>query len=111
MRSATIITRHQRRARRLQSLTAGRGAHRAALQTGLGYRVSGESGALVVHTHSLSWHRAKTPNITVPPAGRGWDRSSRVRVVGVDQANAPKQGIQHQRDKQVAETSTVETTE
>ena len=107
----TPITRHQRRARRLQKLAAAREAHRAALKAGLDYRVSGESGALVVHTHSLSWHRAKCPNITLPPLGRGWDRSSRVRVVWVDQADATKQGVQHRRDKQVAKTPTLKTTE
>ena len=86
---AKVSSRHQRRAWRLHRLTAAKEAHRAALLAGMGYRVSGESGALTVHTHSLSWHRAKCPNITVPPSGRGWDRSSPVRVEGVDQANAP----------------------
>ncbi len=47
----------------------------------LDYRVSGESGALTVHTHSMSWHRAKSPNITIPPPGRGWDGSGTVRMV------------------------------
>ena len=67
------MTRHQRRTGRLKSLTTAREAHRAAIRAGLDYRVSGESGALIVHTHSLSWHRAKNPNITVPPTGRGGD--------------------------------------
>ena len=73
-------SRHQRRARRLQKLTAAREAHRAALLAGLDYRVSGENGTLVAHTHSLSWHRTKSPNITVPPSGRPWDRSGPVKV-------------------------------
>ncbi len=47
----------------------------------LDYRVSGESGALTVHSHSMSWHRAKSPNITIPPPGRGWDGSGPVRMV------------------------------
>ncbi len=47
----------------------------------LDYRVSGESGALTVHTHSMSWHRAKSPNITIPPPGRGWDGSGAVQMV------------------------------
>ncbi len=75
-------SRHQRRARRLQRLTGGREARLVAQMAGLDYRVSGESGALVVHTNSLSWHRAKSPNITVPPPGRGWDKSGCVRVLG-----------------------------
>ena len=75
------ITRHQRRALRRQRLAAAKEAGRAALQAGLDYRVSGESGALTVHTHSLSWHRAKSPNITIPPPGRGWDGSGTVRMV------------------------------
>ena len=104
-------TRRQRRAWRLQRLTAGREARLVAQMAGLGYRVSGESGALVVQTHSLSWHRAKSANITVPPPGREWHRSSPVRVVRVDEATAPKQGIHNQRENQVAETPTVETTE
>ena len=77
----------------------------------LDYSVSGETGALVAHTHSLSWHRAKSPNIAAPPLGRGWDGSGPVRVVGVDAANAPKQGIHLLRGKHVAETATEETTE
>ena len=95
----------------MERLAAAKEAHRAALQAGLDYRVSGETGALVVHTHSLSWHRAKSPNITAPPPGRGWDGSGTVRVVGVDEADAPKQGIHLQRPKHVGETPTVETTE
>ena len=84
------VTRHQRRARRRQRLAAGREAGRAALQAGLDYRVSGETGALVVHTHSLSWHRAKSPNITIPPLDRGWDGSGPVRMVVVDDCNSLK---------------------
>ena len=110
MAEVRSITRHQRRAWRLQRLAADREARLAARMAGLDYRVSGESGALVVHTHSLSWHRAKSPNITIPPPGRDWDRSGPVRWIGVDEANAPKQGIHLQRGKQVAETATVETT-
>ncbi len=75
-------TRHQRRAWRLRELAAAKEARKIARMAGLDYRVSGESGALVVHTNSLSWHRAKSPNITVPPPGRGWDGSGPVRVVG-----------------------------
>ncbi len=90
MAEVRSITRHQRRAWRRQRLAATREACRAALQAGLDYRVSGETGALVVHTHSLSWHRAKSPNITIPPPGRGWDGSGPVRVVGADEANAPR---------------------
>lgn len=55
----------------------------------LDYRVSGESGALRVHTHSLSWHRAKCPNASLPPLGRGWDRSGPARLVGVHAPNSP----------------------
>ncbi len=84
------ITRHQRRAWRRQRLAAAREARRAALQAGLDYRVSGESGALIVHTHSLSWHRAKSPNITIPPLDRGWDGSGPVRMVVVDDCNSLK---------------------
>ncbi len=83
MAEVRSITRHQRRARR------------AALRAGLAYRVSGETGALVVHTHSLSWHRDKSPNITIPPPGRGWGASGPVRVVGVDEANALKRTSTH----------------
>ena len=75
------MTRHQRRTWRLQRLTTAREAHRAAIRAGLDYRVSGESGALIVHTHSLSWHRAKSPKITLPPEGQGWNRSGPVQVV------------------------------
>ena len=74
-------TRQRRRALRLQRLVGANEAHRAALRAGLDYRVSGDSGALVVHTHSLSYHRAKMPNITIPPVNRGWDKSGRARVV------------------------------
>ena len=79
--SELTVTRQERRALRLQWVIADREAHRAALQAGLDYRVSGESGALVVLGHNITWHRAKTPNITIPPAGRGWDKSGRARVV------------------------------
>ena len=75
------VSRQQRRAMRLQRLVSNREAYLAAMQAGLDYRGSGESGALVVLSHSLSWHRAKTANITIPPVGRGWDKSGRARVV------------------------------
>ena len=57
----------------------------------LDFRVSGESGALIVHTHSLSWHRTRSPNITIPPPGRGWDKSSPTRVVEIDEGFLSKQ--------------------
>ena len=83
------VSRQQRRAMRLQRfVVSDREAYRAAMRTGLDYRVSGETGALVVHSHSLSYHRAKTPNITIPPAGRGWDKSGRARVVQEAQEGA-----------------------
>ena len=63
--SELTVTRQERRALRLRGVVADREAHRAALTAGLDYRVSGESGALVVHSHSITWHRAKTPNITI----------------------------------------------
>ncbi len=75
------VSRQQRRAMRLQRLVSNRDAYRAAMRAGLDFRVSGETGALVIHSHSLSYHRAKNPNITIPPAGRGWDKSGRARVV------------------------------
>ena len=108
---AKPITRHQRRARRLQRLTASREAYLIARMAGLDYRVSSESGALVVHTHSLSWHRAKSPNITVPPPGRRWDGSGPVRVVGVHEVDPHHPVIHRKRGSQVAETATADTTE
>ncbi len=71
------------------------------------YRVSGESGALVVHSHSLSYHRAKTPNITIPPAGRGWDKSGRARVVQEVQTtiNAPVNQVQNEGNGNSNKTS------
>ncbi len=80
------VSRQQRRAKRLQGLVSNRDAYRAAMRAGLDFRVSGETGALVVHSHSISYHRAKSPNITIPPAGRGWDKSGRARVVDGTQA-------------------------
>lgn len=79
-----------------------REAHRAALRAGLDYRVSGETGALVVHTHSLSYHRAKTPNITIPPVGRAWDKSGRARVVKGPGLGVLMLVIQDQSKKQAA---------
>ncbi len=86
-------SRQQRRAVRLQRLVGNREAHRAAIRAGLDFRVSGESGALVVHSHSLSYHRARTPNITIPPAGRGWDKSGRARVVDGTQSGITSSDI------------------
>ena len=110
MNEATV-TRHQRRALRLQRLVGAKEAHRAALRAGLDYRVSGESGALVVHTHSLSWHRATTPNITVPPLGRGWDKSGRARVVAGPRISVTMTVIQDPNGNQVAATITAVKTE
>ena len=56
----------------------------------LDYRVCGESGALTAHTHSLSWHRAKSPNIIIPPPALGWDGSGLVRMVVADETNSLK---------------------
>ena len=89
-------TRRQRRAWRLQMLAASREARLVARRAGLDYRVSGESGALVVHTHSLNWHRAKSPNITAPPPGRGWDGSGPVRAV-VEPEGRIAQPVKHQQ--------------
>ena len=86
--SELTVTRQERRALRLQRVVSDWEAHRAALQAGLDYRVSGESGALVVRGRSITWHRAKSPNITIPPAGRGWDKSGRARVVQGNPARA-----------------------
>ena len=80
-------TRQQRRALRLQRLVGAKEAHRAAIRAGLDYRVSGETGALVVHSHSLSYHRAKMPNITIPTADRGLGKSGPARVVEGPQNN------------------------
>ncbi len=102
-------TRRQRRAWRLHKLAAAREARLVARRAGLDYRVSGESGALVVHTHSLSWHRARSPNVTAPPPGRGWDGSGPAHMVGADEVNVPKQGTNPQRGKRVPETATEET--
>ena len=76
---------------------------------GLDYRVSGESGALVVHTHSLSWHRAKSPNITIPPPDRGWDRSAPVRPTGKLGGRKAREVDGQPRDKQVSEKAPLET--
>ena len=89
-------SRQQRRAMRLQGLVSNREAYRAAMRAGLDFRVSGETGALVVHSHSLSYHRAKTPNITIPPVGRGWDKSGRARVVRAAQTNTATPDTQDQ---------------
>ncbi len=78
---------------------------------GLDYRVSVESGSLTVHTHSLSWHRARSPNITVPPAGQGWDRSGPVRVVAAGQGVHFKPASHGQRGEQMAAPATADTTE
>ena len=90
------ISRQHRRAMRLQRLVSDSEAHKAAMQAGLDFLVSGESGALVVLCHSLSWHRAKSPNITIPPAGRAWDKSGRARVVQEIQASVTTLVIQDQ---------------
>jgi hypothetical protein len=82
------MTRRDRRAHRLQSLVSGREARLAARLAHLGYRVSGESGALRVYTHSLSWHRGKCLNASLPPPGRGLDRSGPPRLVEVDAPNS-----------------------
>jgi hypothetical protein len=104
-------SRRQRRAWRLQKLAAAREARIIARMAGLDYRVSGESGALVVHTHSLSWHRSKSPNITVPPPGRGWDGSGPVRAAGKPEGRMGRPVNHQQRGKQVTEKATLETTE
>ena len=104
-------TRQQRRALRLQRLVGAKEAHRAAIRAGLDYRVSGETGALVVHSHSLSYHRAKMPNITVPPVGRGWDKSGRARVIEGPQTRITMLVIQDQDGNPIAAAITAKTTE
>jgi hypothetical protein len=84
----TVMTRRDRRACRLQNLVSDRQARLAAQLAHLDYRGSSESGALRVYTHSVSWHRAKSPNASTPPPGRGWDRSGPARVVRVDAPNS-----------------------
>ena len=94
--NALFVTRWERRALRRQRFAEDREARRVARLAGLDYRVSGESGALRVHTHSLSWHRSKSPNITVPPPGRGWDGSGPVRVVGKPEGGMAQPVNHHQ---------------
>ncbi len=108
---AIRLTRQERRASRLKRLVTSRDAHRAALEAGLDYRVSGESGAIVIHTHTLTWHRAKSPNITVPPPGRGWDRSGRARKVEAPQGSVAEPPAQHLDGRHIAGTNTIYTTE
>lgn len=106
-----MLTRHQRRALRIKRLVTTKEAHRAALEAGLDYRASSESGALVAHTHSLTWHRAKSPNITMPPPGRGWDRSGRARTVEGPKGGVAFPVVQHLEVIQIAGTVTTYTTE
>ncbi len=105
------ITRYQRRAQRLQRFAAAREARLVARMAGLDYRSSGESGALVVHTHSLSWHRAKSPNITAPPPGKEWGRSGPIKIVQVHEVDPSNPGSHEQKGNQLAETATADTTE
>ena len=102
--NALFVTRWERRALRRQRFAEDREARQVARLAGLDYRVSGESGALVVHTHSLSWHRSKSPNITVPPSGRSWGRSGSVYMIetqGTGRCNVPQ--IPNLKPKQEAE--------
>ena len=75
------MTRRERRAMRLLRLVTGKEARQAARMAGLDFKVSGETGALRVHTHSLSWHLAKRPNGTTPPAGQKPEQSGPAWVV------------------------------
>ena len=80
----TKMTRRERRADRQREFVADKEARlaaRLARLARLDYKVSGESGALRVHTHSLTWHLAKRPNGAAPPPGRGWDRTGPTNTI------------------------------
>ena len=75
------MTRRERRAIRQLRYVKSSEARLAARLAHLDYKVSGETGALKVHTHSLSWHLAKRPNWATPQGGRGWDRSGPTIII------------------------------
>ena len=55
METATLTRRERRAMRKLRFVTSSE-ARQAARLARLDYKVPGESGALRLHTHSLTWH-------------------------------------------------------
>ena len=71
-----MTTRRERRAKRLRGLVTSTEARWASRLARLGYRVPGESGALRLYTHSLTWHLKLRKNGATPPPNRGPDRTA-----------------------------------
>ena len=66
--------------RQLRFVTSSE-ARQAARLARLDYKVPGESGALRLHTHSLTWHLGGRVHGPAPPPGQGRDRSGPAYVV------------------------------
>lgn len=91
MKQVPATTRQERRARRQQGLVAIWEAREVARLAGLDYKVSSESGALRMLTHSLTWHVGSRKNSHAPPSGRGWDRSGSAYLVGLTTPDSQSQ--------------------
>ena len=75
VKQLATMTRKERRAERLRGFVPNVEASEVARLARLGYKVTNESGALRVTTHSLTWHTANRPDIAAPNSGSTWERS------------------------------------
>lgn len=73
------LTRAEKRKQRLGKLIARSGAAEAARDAKVGYKVTGESGALAPPSKARLWHKDGRANGHAPPPGRSWDRHERAR--------------------------------
>ena len=104
------MTRRERRAMRLLRFVTSKDARQAARMARLDYKVTNESGALRVHTHSLSWHLAKRPNGATPTPGQRRERSGPARVVEARGLSTLAQPMTHQQWRRLIATKSPENT-
>jgi len=78
-----LLTRQERRARRKRRFVTAREARYAARLARVGYKLTGETGALKVPSKGRTWHKGGRANGEAPPPGLGWDRSGPAYVIAV----------------------------
>ena len=84
MNRLTFTSRRDRRAERAQRFVTARQAQWAARMARLGYKTSGETGALRPPSKGRTWSKTRK-NAHAPPPGVGWERSGPMRVVRTGQ--------------------------
>ncbi len=96
MLTVTSMTRHERRALRRRMFVSAKEAKLASRLARLGYKTSGESGALKLRTRTVIRESDSRKNGYAPPPGRQWSRSGPTYVTETEELGLlPKPVLLH----------------